>query len=136
MIASRITLVAKPSQKVVNFMVKIDHDVPIPSKEKRKQRDYPFAEMEIGDSFAVPISLPEYQANSTETLNMEIRRVRHRLVAMAGGVARAAGMSAKFITCYMPEEKAVRIWRIEKSKGKQDGNLAQNVTPLNKKREV
>ena len=116
---------AKPSQKVVNFMerFKIDHDVPIPSKaKKRKQPDYPFAQMEIGDSFAVPISLPEYQTGSIEALNIEIRRVRHRLVAMAGGVARSVGMNAKFVTCYMPDEKAVRIWRVEKSKGKQDGN--------------
>jgi hypothetical protein len=100
------------SEKILDFVerFKIDHDVPIPSKGelRRKQINYPFARMEIGDSFAVPISPTDSEA----ALNKEIRRLRHQLVAQAGGVARSVGMSAKFISFYMPDEKAVRIWRV------------------------
>jgi hypothetical protein len=98
------------TKKILPFMerFKIDHDVPIPIKKKRrKEPDYPFAQMEIGDSFAVPIL-----SISTEDANREIRHLRHSLPAQAGGVARSMGMNAKFVTCYMPDEKAVRIWRV------------------------
>lgn len=100
------------SEKILEFVerFKIDHDVPIPSKGelRRKQINYPFARMEIGDSFAVPIP----PTDSIEAMNKEIKRLRHSLVAQAGGVARSMGMNAKFISFYMPDENAVRIWRV------------------------
>lgn len=89
--------------------ITIDHDIPIP-KQQRKSNGYPFTQMKVGDSFAVPIP----PADSTEELNRVIRRVRHALVGRAGGIARFHQMDAKFVTRYMPDEKAVRIWRVAK----------------------
>jgi hypothetical protein len=38
----------------MNLPICIERDVPLP--ESKKQYKYPFAEMQIGDSFAIPLS--------------------------------------------------------------------------------
>lgn len=36
----------------------IESDIPVPATRMRKARTYPFADMEIGDSFAIPADVP------------------------------------------------------------------------------
>jgi hypothetical protein len=84
----------------------IDHNVPVPNPRnpRIKNPHYPFTKMQVGDSFAVPVE---------ESPNM-IRRLRHSLTGQASNIVRAAGAKGtKFVSHYMPEEKAVRIWRVK-----------------------
>ena len=70
--------------------ITIDKDVPIPEK-KSKPRKYPWADMEVGDSFEMPLS------TKTASAQASYAGVRY-------------GM--KF-TCRKTGPNTTRIWRIE-----------------------
>jgi hypothetical protein len=40
--------------------IKIEKNVPIPGKTKKKQYAFPFEKMDVGDSFSVPFSKSNY----------------------------------------------------------------------------
>jgi len=80
-------------------MFKIEKNIPIP-KICRPGRNfiYPFNEMEVGDSFFVPLNGEKKTAVQASIVNSAARRKE------PGG--------KRFTTRYMAEEDGIRCWRI------------------------
>ena len=74
-------------------MYKIDKDIPIPSGYIK----FPFGEMEVGDSFFVPLG------------NREVSSIQASVMASAAG----RFPERKFLTRSLKDEKGVRVWRIK-----------------------
>ena len=81
-------------------MYKIDKGIPIPSFSSITAPKYPWAEMQVGDSFIVRLNGED-----------KIGNLQSRLSAGA----RNAGLKLKrrFITRSVEDKKAVRCWRFE-----------------------
>jgi hypothetical protein len=85
---------------------KIEKDVPIPAiPQAGRPRLYPFAEMEIGDSFSVPLSGVRVKANSGYT-----DKAARNLVSAASIYSKKCGI--KFSTRTLHGEGVVRCWRV------------------------
>ena len=70
-----------------------------------EQHKYPFFEMKVGDSFAVPVD------PSTE---LGYHRVRRRIsTAIAAQHKRPANGEAKFTYRTMKDKRELRVWRIK-----------------------
>ena len=76
-----------------NGEIKIERGVPMPHRVAR-QRKYPFAQMDVGDSFLVPLD------------GVDRIRVQNSVCSTARGVS-----GRKFCTSMV--EGGVRVWRIE-----------------------
>ena len=77
-------------------MFKIEKNKPIPRKNKYKS--YPFKNMEIGDSFFVPLT----KDTDKHSLGNNIRSATHPI-----------RRNKKFTTRWIPAENGFRCWRIE-----------------------
>jgi hypothetical protein len=79
--------------------LKIEKGIPLPPTTMGRARIYPFKEMEIGDSFFVPLN----------------GRDRHRVQTSIIGSCRLARLTPKrFCTRYIKEpEEGYRCWRFE-----------------------
>lgn len=86
-------------------MFKIDKDIPFKDREWHQDTKYPWNEMEIGDSFLVPIENPD-----------ATRADYHRLASNIGSVARGYSKRnpEKQLT-FKPRivEGGVRVWRVK-----------------------
>lgn len=81
----------------------IDKGVPIPRiKGPRGGSKYPFATMEIGDSFMVRFTDEEVKGSSTHS-------IRARLIAAAWRISVHQKLGHKFVTRVV--EGGVRVWR-------------------------
>jgi len=76
----------------------IEKDIPLPSGRNAQLILYPFAEMEIGDSFLVDIE------------NEKISTVRNRLTSRANHLKKRDGKI--FSTRKMNNETSIRVYRI------------------------
>ena len=75
------------------MMPEIEKGIPLPEGRRGRKKLYPFGEMEIGDSFVVPVN--------SQTLSM---------YKMIGGYTRHL-KPKKFIA--RKNEDVIRVWRIE-----------------------
>ena len=82
-------------------MYEIEKDIPIISPRMKRERKYPFQEMEIGDSFFVPLN------------KKEIKKKRNALMSAAHHYR-----NRKFSSRIMVSEKdviiGIRLWRVKK----------------------
>lgn len=80
--------------------IKIESGVPITDGVKSGRYKYPFAQMKVNDSFAIP-------SVSAET--------QRRLCNAARGFVSRNGKGARFITRCLTEngQRVVRIWRVK-----------------------
>jgi hypothetical protein len=76
-------------------MYEIENNIPVP--EPRSRSTYPFANMEIEDSFFVPCDLDA------------VRTIERRVSASAAQYGRRH--STKYVT--RREDNGVRVWRVE-----------------------
>lgn len=83
-------------------MFEIDKDIPVAPRNATKPATYPFAQMEVGDSFAAPRDLGLYG---------KIDKRQNIIGASARGYARRHNPSAQF-TVRLIDENTVRCWRI------------------------
>jgi hypothetical protein len=81
---------------------KIDKNVPMPKISKGRPRIYPFPEMEVGDSFAVPI---------TDDLSLGNNTNSSPLRSVAAAYARKYG--GRFSVQLDRSNKIMRCWRVE-----------------------
>jgi hypothetical protein len=79
--------------------IKIDKNVPL--KPKGSKRSYPFAEMEVNDSFFVPRD------------GKKITNLTAQLSSNAASYARCRDLDWKFTVRRDVEADGVRIWRIK-----------------------
>jgi len=87
----------------MNSEFKIEKGVPIPRKRGEKSK-YPFFEMEVGDSFVVPVA----GSNKTpEQMAMSIRNCYHNICRYNKNYK-----DCKF-TIRIIESTSVRCWRIK-----------------------
>ena len=75
-------------------MIKIDKNIPIPSKEGRPNK-YPFEVMDVGDSFELK--------NTTKTT----------VLNAANSWAKRHNKKVKFAIRYDKQKRTLRIWRTE-----------------------
>lgn len=81
-------------------MIKIDKNIPIYEGNRGKKRKYPFSEMEIGDSFAIPCDEMK-----------ECHRIQCTIVSSSYRNKKVKGRM--FTTRVSLANKEVRCWRIE-----------------------
>ncbi len=74
----------------------IEKNIPIPAR-KAARFIYPFAEMEIGDSFLVPI------------LKEDMKTKRSRITSSVNNGRKRTGY--KFTSRYLEAEGGIRVWR-------------------------
>ena len=84
----------------LNPAYKIEKGIPIPPRTIKHM--YPFEDMECGDSFAVPVILND----NPSTVVKRIRQAAYQYCVSQKLT------NERFIYRYMPNEKAVRCWRI------------------------
>lgn len=79
------------------MVVPIDKNIPVPVNDGlgAKQRKYPFAEMEIGDSFFIPSTGYHDRLRKARSLNAQFRRFKPKRFALRS------------------VDDGVRVWRIE-----------------------
>lgn len=90
----------------------IQQGIPVPERQwnrrGRKDSQYPFAKMIVGDSFLVPVEVMD-----GEMLAEQQRLTAKRLGSAAWCWAKSKKNGVKFKVRQRPEESGVRIWRIE-----------------------
>lgn len=86
-------------------MYKIEKNIPVSAviRNGAKQHKYPFFEMNVGDSFAVPVD-PATQLGYI--------RVRNRICANVK-LQKKRQPDAKFITRTIRAENVIRVWRVK-----------------------
>ena len=83
-------------------MFKIEKDVPMsPAADRGRPPIYPFGQMEIGDSFAIPADADGYSSGVNG-------QRRHKVRIAASAYGKAHGL--RFATRMLPDG-SVRIWR-------------------------
>lgn len=93
--------------KEVEKDIKIEKDIPIPRGRMGRPFKYPFKELEIGDSFFVPLK-------KTENKALKLKYLQTRLVAAGSDVIKNHFKDRKFKTSMIKEPIAgVRVWRIK-----------------------
>lgn len=82
-------------------VVQIEKGIPITPKCSGKpgQYSYPFGDMQIGDSFAVP-------------LGTESGRIQNKVSSAISMWRKRTGTAAKFATRVNREEGVIRCWRV------------------------
>lgn len=101
----------------------IDKDIPIPSRARVSSYNYPFADMEVGDSFLIETMGP-YNDSSDESIEKEQTRIRHRIRNAANKFKKnqlpgSNQIDYKFaihVVLETKEEKTtsgVRCWRVQ-----------------------
>ncbi len=80
-------------------MFKIDKDIPIPPKITGIGRIYPFDEMKIGDSFAIP-----YEDDND---------ARRKQINVSANFRYSRLSQKHFTTRKIKEKKEIRVWRDE-----------------------
>jgi hypothetical protein len=85
-------------------MIKIDKDIPTPRPAEGRPRKYPFPDMVVGDSFAVPLA-GEGHAQERRPSRCQAARQRHPLHARVHG--------GKFTVRTDREAGVARCWRTE-----------------------
>lgn len=83
--------------------MKIEKDVPLPGPYVGAPRKYPFPDMEVGDSFAVPLE------GESSSRGMDTAADKLRCAALNHG-RRYGG---KFVVRTVREENVARCWRVE-----------------------
>jgi hypothetical protein len=86
-------------------MYKIEKNIPLANiiRNGVKQHKYPFFEMKVGDSFAVPVD-PATQLGYIRV---------HGRVRQAVANQRKRQPDAKFITRTIKAENIIRVWRVK-----------------------
>lgn len=82
----------------------IEKNVAMPSRSERVPK-YPFAQMEVGDSFFVPCKPDE-----------PVQRVRNRMLGACMWAKRKLGEQHRFVVRVDesdPSTNGVRVWRVE-----------------------
>lgn len=87
-------------------MFEIEKDVPIPETRQGRGSKYPFAEMEVGDSFLVE---PEEDPNLGVVDEEEYAKVRGRV----SNVAYKYGKDHDKKFTVRQTDEGVRVWRVE-----------------------
>lgn len=82
-------------------MIKIEKNVPLPS-----YCTYPFKDMEVGDSFVVPLSGTTIKAG-------KIDAATHRVSVSAGYWVKKHSPGAKFTIRSLVDEGVARCWRVK-----------------------
>ena len=83
-------------------MFKIEKGIQLP-KGKETRNSYPFAKMEVGDSFYVPADDKGFRTDK-----------RGRRYHPAGSASSAYGRAhGKKFKCLFDEKRGLRIWRVE-----------------------
>lgn len=75
------------------MIFKIEKSIPIPEARGRRAKKYPFEQMEVGDSFFVPLE----EGKSPSAIHASIATAKHRL-----GINLTTAR----------EEGGIRVWRI------------------------
>jgi hypothetical protein len=83
--------------------MEIESDVPIPKRGIGRPRKYPFPDMKVGDSFAVPLG----EARTTKRGYL----VTYRIAQAAKVYQRRHG--GKFIAHSVTDKNEARCWRVE-----------------------
>jgi len=83
-------------------MIKIDKDVPVPPPTEGRPRKYPFPDMVVGDSFAVPLAGEMHNGEDRAALKLRSATTQH--TRRYGG---------KFTVRTDREAGEVRCWRVE-----------------------
>lgn len=81
---------------------KIDKGLPMPNISKGRPRIYPFPEMEVGDSFAVPITDDASLGNNANTSLLR-----------SAATAYSRKHDVKFSVTFDRSKKVTRCWRIK-----------------------
>ena len=77
-------------------MIPIKKGVPIPEKNNRYNRKYPFKEMEVGDMFEIPYDRTKHQGMYSAIRSFRLRNY-----------------SWKFVIRTNAQENWIRVWRIQ-----------------------
>lgn len=102
-------------------MFKIEKNVPVPAVSRSGvpgQSKYPFAEMSEGDSFAVPVAVaPDTVTDAAERKRVFDENARTMSNRMTGACRRWREKNPGFVLSVrtMPDESAVRVWRVAKA---------------------
>jgi hypothetical protein len=84
--------------------IEIEKDVPIPTACGRgRPTKYPFAEMEVGDSFAVPLAGESYGRHSGDKAAASLSRNSHTYGKKHGKT---------FTVRQLNDEGVARVWRV------------------------
>lgn len=87
--------------------IKIEKGIPVPSSIAYKKLPFPFVDMDVGDSFAIPLSDEQVKAGgalrnvASHTIREQCRRFRKR----------PGNADKKFTVREIKEEGIVRCWR-------------------------
>lgn len=84
------------------MIFKIDKGLPMPKISKGRPRIYPFSEMEVGDSFAVPI-----------TDNLSLGNNKNSSLLRSAATAYTRKYGDKFSVLLDRPNKVARCWRVE-----------------------
>ena len=84
------------------MMIKIDKGVPVPRERRGPKPLYPFRNMEVGDSFAVPLG--------TRTAIKVQKSVSSCVIAYCDT---QHGRGRRYITRIDHANQCVRVWRVE-----------------------
>lgn len=84
--------------------IEIDKDIPLPTACGRgPPAKYPFAEMEVGDSFAVPLTGERYGNHSSDKAAVSLSVTSHTYGKRHG---------KKFTVRQLNDEGVARVWRV------------------------
>ena len=84
-------------------IITIEKGVPMPKNGAGRHSIYPFAQMEIGDSFAVPNDMGEFPSRTS--------RRQKTISGSAASWAKRHNPAAKFAT-HVIDGNTVRCWRV------------------------
>ena len=79
--------------------IEIEKNVPMPNGRRQPKQTYPFAEMVVGDSFAVQVPAGE----KVGQFSAKVRTVAHKWGSDNG---------AKFSVLLVDGQASVRVWRV------------------------
>lgn len=84
------------------MQITIDKDVPIPTGGKGRPSEYPFDQMEVGDSFAIPLTGEHNKSGQDLSASRLTSAARHRAVRLG----------FKFTVRTDKEAGVARAWRV------------------------
>jgi hypothetical protein len=94
--------------------IKIDKNISIPEGWRQGRSDlldqFPFAHMEIGDSFAVPLSEKTYTTGDGYTVNRATKQIRAQVAKFRN---QNPFLGMRFSIKSLEKEGIVRCWRVQ-----------------------
>ena len=78
----------------------IEKNVPMPNGRRQPKKDFPYAKMEVGDSFVVPVP----DGVQVGQFSSKVRTQAHQWGKQNNG--------AKFSALLVDEQTKVRVWRV------------------------